>query len=303
MPTLRAPTKQKPLNAFRKATVSADPNEPPPEGPPMLIAELLDRYLVSIVPKLAERTQKDYAWIIGKLREHFGHREVNSLKPKDIGQYLDVEKGKQSRNRQIAVLSAVYTKAVGRWYVADRNPCLGVERNETHKRDRYVTDEEFKAVRALLSERHQAAMDLALLTGQRQGDLLKLTWDEVLDDGVFFQQGKTGKKLLIQYTDELEAVLTRCKRMLPNIPRRFVLRRRDGKRYSSEGFKAIWIRAMNKAVESGVIATRFTFHDLRAKCVSDTKDIQAAFERAGHTSMSMTRGVYDRGTRKVTALR
>ena len=46
-----------------------------------------------------------------------------------------------------------------------------------------------------------------------------------------------------------------------------------------------------------------TFHDLRAKSVSDSGSIQEAFERAGHTSMAMTRGTYDRGIRKVTPLK
>ena len=31
--------------------------------------------------------------------------------------------------------------------------------------------------------------------------------------------------------------------------------------------------------------------------------VKAAFERAGHTSMAMTRGTYDRGIRRVTPLK
>lgn len=274
-----------------------------PAGPITTMNDLFDRYIADIVPKMAERTQKDYTWIIGKLREVFGHMKPNDILPRDIGLFLDVKKGKQSRNRMVAVLSAVFTKAVGRWYVADRNPCMGVERNDSQKRTRYVSDEEFKAVYSIMLPRQQIAMDLALLTGQRQGDLLKLTWENVREDGIYFQQGKTGKRLLVEYSPELRAVLERARKLLPEIPRKYVLRRRQGLPYTSQGFKAIWIRYMRKAVEKGLIAEKFTFHDLRAKSVSDTLNIQEAFERAGHTSMAMTRGVYDRGTRKVKPLK
>lgn len=41
---------------------------------------------------------------------------------------------------------------------------------------------------------------------------------------------------------------------------------------------------------------------MRAKCVSDNKSIEAAMQLAGHTNMSMTRRVYDRGVREVDPL-
>lgn len=83
----------------------------------------------------------------------------------------------------------------------------------------------------------------------------------------------------------------------------YVIRTRRGMPYTSEGFRAMWQRMIKRAVKRGVIAERFTFHDLRAKSVSDSTTLQEAYDRAGHTSMSMTRGTYDRGVRKVTPLR
>lgn len=273
----------------------------------MLMSELFNRYEREIVPRMAPRTQKDYKWILAQLHKHVGDRHAEDIKPKDIGKLLDVETGKISRNRQVAVLSAVFTKAVGRWYVVERNPCLGVERNETRRRDRYIADDEFKAFYSVVPPRIQIAMDLALLTGQRQGDIIGLPWSNVLEDGIFFQQGKTGKKLLVGYSEKLKDILLRARRLgvdwTKDFKRHYVLRRRDGERYTSEGFRAIWQRYMNRAMRIGAVKERFTFHDIRAKSVSDTSNIQEAFERAGHTSMAMTRGVYDRGTRKVTPLR
>lgn len=284
-----------------------------PAGPIHTMADLFDRYEKEIVPRLAPRTQTDYKWILKQLRKVFGPMRPHDVVPRDIGMFLDVEKGRQSRNRMVAVLSAVFQKAVGRWYIVDRNPCMGVERNEVPKRKRYVTNEEFKAVYDIAPPRVQIMMDLALLTGQRQGDLLALKWEQVLEDGIFIQQGKTGKKLLIAYSDELKEVLTRARRMEPQIPRYYVVRRRDGQRYTSQGFKAIWIRVMDRAMGKkfgtnrkpieAVLKERYHFHDLRVKSGSDDSVFNDAYLRLGHISPSMTRGVYDRGVRKVTPLK
>jgi integrase len=272
-----------------------------PQGPVYLVRDMLNRYSTEVLPTLEPRTQKDYRRHLKVLDAVFGDMRPDDVLPKHVGQFLDVSKGKIQRNRIVAVLSAVYTKAVGRWYCADRNPCKGVERNESRKRDRYVTDAEYAAVYALHGPRMQVAMDLALLTGQRQGDLLRLHWSKVTPEGVEFRQGKTGKRLMVGMSPTLEAVLNRARGFLPHLPREYVLRRRDGKPYSENGFRAIWQRVMRQYVKGGGI--RFTFHDLRAKSVSDSGSLQDAMERAGHTSMAMTRGVYDRGVRKVTPLR
>lgn len=95
--------------------------------------------------------------------------------------------------------------------------------------------------------------------------------------------------------------IDRAKRLAPHIPREYVVRTRAGRPYTSEGFRACWQRVMNHAMRIGVIAERFTFHDLRAKAVSDSNTLQQAFEGAGHSNMSMTRGTYDRAERPVAA--
>jgi len=64
-----------------------------------------------------------------------------------------------------------------------------------------------------------------------------------------------------------------------------------GKRCSSSGFQTAWGRLMDKALANGVIASRFTFHDLRAKAGS--KSIKAKRVRA-HQNPVITRPIYER---------
>lgn len=272
-----------------------------PRGPVKTLQDCFDRYLTEVVPTLEPRTQRDYRRHLKKLGAVFGHMRPDDVKPRDIGRFLDVPKGKIQANRIIGVLSAVYTKAVGRWYEAERNPCRGVERNTSKPRDRNVRDVEFAAFREMANKKVQVAMDLALLTGQRQGDLLKLKWAQVTPEGVEFRQGKTGKRLLVTMSPALEAVLLRARGFLPHLPREYVLRRRDGSPYTENGFRAMWQRTMRAYVKKG--GERFTFHDLRGKSATDSSSLQDAYERLGHTSIAMTRKVYDRGVRRVTPLR
>ena len=301
---------------YRKLAGLMIPQDP---GKLTLLRDCFDRYEREVVPTLAKRTQGDYHRHLQVLRKEFGDRRPDDVEPRDIGRFLDVPKGKIHRNRMVAVLSAVYSKMIGRWYVAERNPCLNVERNEAHKRTRYVTDAEYLAVYKIMPMRVQIAMDLALITGQRQGDLLSLTWEQVHDKGIDFKQGKTGKKITIPFVepteadptpyDPLKVVLARAKAMLPQVPNVYVIRTmprkkldldgrpKGGAPYTSEGFRAIWQRGMRIALKRELIKERFTFHDLRAKAVSDSESLEDAMKRAGHQSMTMTRSVYDRGTR------
>lgn len=267
----------------------------------MLVSELLDLYAEKEIPSRAESTQKDYRWMIGHMKVYFAGRDIESIEPKDIGIFLDVLEGKHVRKRMAGLLRAAYRKARGKWFLTKNNPCADVEMIKSVPRTRYITDQEFDTVRGVMPKAHALAMLISLLTYQRQGDVIGLEWKNVREDGIYVEQGKTGKRLLIGYTPELKAVLLECRRMGPFVPRRHVIRRRDGNRYTSQGFKTIWGRVMSGVMKARLLVERFTFHDIRAKAVSDTKDLQKAFEGAGHTNIAMTRRVYDRNTRSVAA--
>lgn len=263
------------------------------------VNQILDRYHSESVPRLAPRTQKDYARHIAILRRHFGERIASELKPRDFREFMDVQKGRIHRNRTIAVMSAAFTFAVRRLYWLDQNVIRDVARHESEPRDRYVTDEEFQSFRSSAPARIQLAMDLALLTGQRQGDLLSLRWTQIQPIGLVCQQSKTKKRLAIEVTPALQAVLDRARAI--HETSEFVICTESGTKYTSEGFRSVWQRYMRKWVSRG--NQRFTFHDIRGKSASDSETIDHAYQRLGHTSIAMTRRVYDRGIRKVQPLR
>jgi integrase len=272
--------------------------ETTPQTEVITVNTILDRYELDCLPDLAPRTQIDYRRHLVKLREVFGPAVASELRPKDFGPFLQVKRGKWQRVKQLAVLSAAFTYAVSYLYWIERNVLRDVTRPKAKARDRLVTNEEFAAVRVLAPYRVKLAMDLAVMTGQRQGDLLSLRWDALRDMAIHLEQAKTGKRLAIEITPDLEAVLDKCW-LLP-VRSEYVLTARHGNRYTGEGFRACWQRTMRKYVKGG--GTRFTFHDLRALAATRCATPEIAMRLLGHSNISMTLRVYRRGVERVQAL-
>lgn len=272
-------------------------------APVITVNEILSKYEADYLPyELAPRTQIDYRRHIKVLRRVFGDRVASELKPRDFGPFLDVRRGKFQRVRQLAVMSSAFTQAVSAYFLLDRNVLRDVKRPKGKPRDRLVSDAEFAGLRLMAPPRVQIAMDLALLTGQRQGDILGLRWDQIRDMAIYLEQTKTGKRLAIEISPELEAVLDRCWQ-LPLGGKdggEYVITRTIGGRFTSAGFRALWQRVMNKWCRLG--NTRYTFHDLRALCATKCPTMEAAMHLLGHSNISMTKKVYRRGVERVRPL-
>lgn len=267
------------------------------DRPLFTLASIMDCFQREIVPTTATETQRQYLRALGLLRAVFGHMQADDVEPKDVYGYMS-NRPRVAANREKAVLSAVFSFSIRKGLAKD-NPCRLVHRNEEQPRDRYVTDVEFTAVRKLVPESVRCTMDLALLTGLREGDVLRLKRTDLSDDGILVKPSKRGKPLLFEWTPELHAAVERAKALPSEIASMFLIHNLQGQPYTTDGFRAIWGRYMNKAIEDKLIAERFTFHDLRAKSGSDHE----SGAQLGHQDPRTTNRVYRRKPRKVTPLR
>ena len=145
---------------------------------PVTLSSLFAQYEKEILPEKAEKTQRDQRRQLLYLGEIFGKMHPDSLTPVQIAHFLDNRGAKVAANREIALLSHVYTKAL-RWGLAKGNPCRGVERNKVKARTRYVTDAEFAAILEVVPPPLRFAMQLSYLTGQRLSDVLKMRWSDI----------------------------------------------------------------------------------------------------------------------------
>jgi len=275
------------------------------------VGDILNRYERDCLDELAPRTQTDYRRHCEHLRRLFGHLDATTLEPRIFAEYLNaVKRGRFERKRRLAVLSAALTIAVRRWWLIKINVLRDVEKPRSQPRTRLITDEEFAACRALAPHRVRLAMDLALLTGQRQGDIIRFRWAnirEVTVDGRTFhelnlEQSKTGKRMAIEITPELEAVLDQCWQLQGggHAGSEFVLPTKFGRPFTSAGFRATWQRVRLKWERSG--GKNFRFHDIRALAATKCATLELAQALLGHENPSITRSVYRRGIERVKPL-
>jgi site-specific recombinase XerD len=248
--------------------------------------DLINRYMQEVAPTKAPRTYKDNQAEAERLRAVFKDMEPPDITPVHIYQYLDerAKKAAVRANREKALLSSMFSFAI-RWGVVKDNPCKQVRRLTEKPRKRYIQDWEFEAVYAIAPPMIQCAMEFAYLTSQRIGDILDVEENDMTSEGIRFIQNKGKEHLIVEWSDALTACVNRM-RGLSEVRSLYLFCRRDGQRYTSNGFKAIWQRVMAKALEENVIQERFTFHDIRKKSCSDEKTPEGK-RRLGHRTAAM----------------
>ncbi|MBE0434828.1 MAG: tyrosine-type recombinase/integrase [Methylomicrobium sp.] len=265
--------------------------------------EYFIRYEEEIIPTKAPRTQEDNRSEMKNLKRAFGKMLPSNIKPKHIYAYMDARgvASKTRANREKSLLSNVFCHMI-RWGIVETNPCKVVKNFSEKSRDRYVEDWEYQAVLKLASPVLAAAMEIAAITGMRQGDILKLKYMDLTDTGIPLTQNKTGKKQIFEWTPALKTAIQTAKKQKRHADSVvYIIANERGQPYTSSGFKSNWQRLMNKAIETGAIKDRFTFHDLRAKAGSDAE--HNAQELLGHASAATTKKVYLRKPSKVRPIR
>ena len=268
------------------------------------MGDLFDRYMVEVVPMKAPRTQRDNGYELQLLRVAFARMDPRQFKPKHGYAYFNLRKKKSLKRAgaELALLSHVFTKAV-EWGVIDENPCKQIRKERPKPRRRYVTETEYQAAYEAMPPMLQCAMDLAVLTGLRPGDLLSLTRANITDDGIRIFTRKTGRDLIIAWSDELRQVVQQALSLQPRF-RQPLICTRQGKAYSVDGFTSIWRRKIKNALTDpeNRLEEAFQFRDLRAKSASDDTS-EAATARLGHTNAAITERVYRRKPTMVRPLR
>jgi integrase len=245
------------------------------------VADLLDRYALEVVPKKAERTQKDNLTEIRWLRTFFGQMPIDKVETSHVAQYIAHREATTRANREIALLSHAFNKAI-LWGLTKHNPCsVPGLRNKEKARTRYVTDEELEVFKLLCPDWLKAYIELKVITGQRQRDLLNLTWSDIDEQGITVWVSKTKTRIKIVLTKELKTLLQSLPRSSKNI-----FATQQGETYTSTGFSSTWQRVMKKFVSAG--QERFTEHDIRGKTATDMNDPIKAQRLMAHTSVKMT---------------
>ena len=196
------------------------------------MADLCDAYLEAAdnglifgkrgTPKKASTLATDRGRIERHIKPLLGKKLVKDLVQADINRFMrDIAKGKTAKvekssklrgktvvtggagtaSRTVGLLGGILTYAVSEGIIS-ASPVHGVKRPSDNRRDRRLTDDEYRALGGALKslidegERAQAihAVWLLALTGCRRGEIINLRWSEVDTEGhaLRLEDSKTG---------------------------------------------------------------------------------------------------------------
>jgi integrase len=229
------------------------------------LASLIDLYQDSeAFLGLAAKSRKDYQRILASICKKFGDCPVEVLKDKRVrGDFLawrdEIAQGSpRQADYTISVFARVLSWAKDRALIAE-NPLERPKRVWKGSRAEKVwSDEDESKFLAVATPQMALAMKLAIWTGQRQGDLLHLTWSAYDGHFIRLRQSKTGVRVVIPAGAPLKAILDATPRVSP-----FIISSGDDRPYTSDGFRATWRKTCERAGVKGL-----TFHDLRGTAVS-----------------------------------
>jgi integrase len=187
-------------------------------------------------------------------------------------------------NRYIAALKCFFNRCID-WGELQANPCKWIQLYPETPRTHWLEAGQIIQLVDQCSPRLRPVVQVALLTGLRLGDILRLTWHRIdFEQGLIrIMQGKTQTPLLLPMSEALAEVLRGIPRDMdsPYIFSQYGRSRRFG-----------WVRTdFGKAIRAaGLAGTRF--HDLRHTAATQLRrlgrDLQVVQQLLGHKTIRTT---------------
>ena len=286
------------------------------------LAEMVDRYLREVLPRKSAssiymQTQQLRWW-----KAHLGHHVLADVTPALIAEYRDklaseddTCRSNATVRRYLAALSHAFTTAVKEWGWIDHSPLRNVSKpKEPRGRVRFLSDQErerlLDACRESENRYIYPVVVLALSTGARKMEILRLTWNDIdfRRQVITLQETKNGERRVLPLTGHALAVLS-CHAKVRRTDSHFIFPSRNGKQ--SFDIRRAWEAALRKA---GV--PDFRFHDLRHSAASylamNGASLAEISEVLGHKTLAMvkryahlsdvhTAGVVSRMNKKIFA--
>ncbi|MFI8479686.1 tyrosine-type recombinase/integrase [Pseudomonas sp. NPDC078700] len=248
------------------------------------MTDLIDRVMEHITPRRAKNTIEQYSMVAERMKVYLAEFEPSQVLPRHIAQIkMHLADTPAMANRTLSFLRVAFGYAL-EWGDVDSNPCVGIKPHAENKRDRYITDQEFHAILAQCSEYMKCVFELTYLTGQRISDVLAIRLSDVSEEGIQFQQKKTGSKVLVSMSPDLRAIIARCKALPRPVRGMNLICNKKGLQVDYSTVKVTWAAARKAAKVDDV-----KIHDLRAKALTDTKrQGNNAQKLGGHSSERMT---------------
>lgn len=212
---------------------------------------------------LAARTRQDYTGHLGRIETHFGTLPLEALEDARVTmEFIEwrntLAAGAKQKDYAFTVLMRLLSWARTCGLTTYRPPERLARLYHADRSERVWSEADVAAFMGVAPQPLQRALVLALETGQRQGDLLKLAWTAYDGQWIRLRQSKTGRQVNIPVTRRLRAILETTPRTAVT-----VLTHSKRRPWRPNAFRAAWQLASRKA---GLVD--LTFHDLRGTAVT-----------------------------------
>lgn len=274
------------------------------------LGEFLATYERDVLPprELAKATLDLYAVRFKQIRAGLAERPIDQITIRMVAEFLEPLTARAS-NQARAILIDLFNHAAAKGLCPDNPASSTIPKLEKKQRKRH-TVEGLKAIREKAPRWLKNAIDLALITAQRRGDILDMKFEDVRDGHLYVVQKKTEKAsdagwLKIKVTDQLSEVLARCR---DDILSPYLVHRRPERKKKREG-KDHWTKVDERFLTRAFKDARDAagcyrdlkeeempgFHEVRALSLHLYKRAGKDGQKiAGHTTEGMTRN-YQKG--------
>ena len=193
-----------------------------PRANPTTLGESVKRYLVEVA--IHHKGVASERYRLWAMADRLGKaKPMTIITSKDIASYK-VERQKEvtsaSVRRELNLLSSLFETAINEWGIITlNNPVTGVKRpSDSVARDRRLTPTEKEQLLSESLRKNNKQLHLAILialnTGMRQGEILKLTWDNIDFDRnhITVRDTKNGSNRVIVLSSALRGALVNVQR-------------------------------------------------------------------------------------------
>jgi integrase len=144
-----------------------------------------DRQMLGVNEDGTLKADKNEAQKKKRILTVLGEQRLAEIKQSDIAQFHEsLRKAPYRANRMLALLSAVFNYGIDKKWTTE-NPARGIKKFHEEKRERFLTIEEMQKLRESIEGYHDEddvsarnALLLLMLTGSREGEVLKAEWEE-----------------------------------------------------------------------------------------------------------------------------
>lgn len=229
--------------------------------------------------ELSDSTKRNWGPLLDEIKIYFGALSVRCFDRPAIRRDIRHWRDRRKATPRMADLAKQVLSRVCSFIVEEGglslNPCEGISNLYSVDRSGIIwTDDDLDKLCKHASPEISYTARLAVLTGMRQGDLLRLPWSRVSDLSIEIRTSKSkGKRrAIIPITNNLRDLLA-------TIPKRAitVLTNTLGEPWTGDGFRSSFAAAVERA---GLDGRGLHFHDFRGTAATN-------FYRAGFTSQEI----------------